>query len=178
MNGLEFLHLSAQFALLSLLSVGGVSAILADTHRLLVVERHGLSDAGFAQGVALGQAMPGPNILVVAVLGWMAAGPLGLIACLGGILLPSTLLVWRFSAWARQHRDSRLLRAFQLGCAPLVLGLTLAGCVVLARPYLSEGRWLGFALLAAVALGSAWRPKWPPLAWLAVGAVAGALGWV
>jgi len=178
MSGLDFLHLSAQFALLSLLSVGGVSAILADTQRLLVVERGWLSDAGFAQGVALGQAMPGPNILVVAVLGWMAAGPLGLLACLGGVMLPSTLLVWRFSAWARRNRHSRGLRAFQLGAAPLVLGLTLAGCVVLARPYLTEGLWLGFALLAVVAVGSAWRPKVPPLVWLALGAGLGALGWV
>ena len=178
MSATEFLHLTAQFALLSLLSVGGVSAILADTQRLLVVERGWLSDAGFAQGVALGQAMPGPNILVVAVLGWMAAGPTGLLACLAGVLLPSTLVVWRFSAWARQNRESRMLRAFQLGCAPLVLGLTLAGSVVLARPYLSNDRWLGFGLLAMVALGSAWRPKIPPLAWLGLGAGLGAIGWV
>ena len=174
----DFLHLAGQFAILSLLSVGGFSAILADAQRLLVVERGWLTDASFAHGVAIGQAAPGPNILVVAVLGWMAAGPLGLIACLGGVLLPSTLLVWRFSAWARHNQDRRLLRAFQAGCAPLVLGLTASGAALLAKPYLSSGEWHSWLLVAAVALGCAWRPRLPPLAWLMLGAGLGAMGWV
>lgn len=175
----EFLLLALQFALLSLLSIGGYATVLPDVQRQLVVERGWLSEAGFAQAVALGQSAPGPNIMVIGVLGWMAAGPLGLLACLGGILLPSTLLVWRFSRWAGANREHRLLRAFQIGAAPLVLGLTLASGWLLARPVLDNQRWAsGLLLLAATAIGSAWRPKLPPLAWLAGGALLGGLGLV
>lgn len=172
MSGADWLALFLQCCALSLLTIGGYATVLPDLHRQLVVERGWLGDAAFAQGVALGQVVPGPNILVVGVLGYLGAGWMGLTACLAGILLPSSLLVWRASRWVREQREHRLLRAFQLGSAPLVLGLTLASGWLLARPVYEGGP--DALLLAAVALGSAWRPKWPPLAWLALGALAGA----
>lgn len=175
MNATDLLQVAGQFALLSLLSIGGVNAILADSQRILVSQHRWLDDAGFAQAVALGQAAPGPNILLVAVLGWMGAGPWGLLACLGGVLIPSTLLVWRFSRWAGAHQQHAALLAFQRGCAPLVLGLTLAGAWVLAKPYGQSG-WPAWALVALVAVGTA-RTKLPPLAWLALGAAGGVAGW-
>ncbi|MBN8504597.1 MAG: chromate transporter [Burkholderiales bacterium] len=177
MNATELLSLFLQCCLLSLLTIGGYATVLPDLQRQLVAERGWLSDAGFAQGVALGQVVPGPNILVIGVLGWMAAGAAGLLATLIGILLPSSLLVWRAGSWVRQNRDHRLLLAFQVGSMPLVLGLTLASAWLLAKPMLSQGAG-GFALLALISLGSAWRAKWPPLLWLAVGAAAGVLGWI
>jgi chromate transporter len=175
----DFLMLAAQFALLSLLSIGGYATVLPDVHRQLVLQRGWLDDAGFAQAVALGQSAPGPNIMVIGVLGWMAAGPLGLLACLGGILLPSTLLVWRVSRWARGNGQHPLLRAFQIGSAPLVLGLTLASGWLLARPLLVSERVAGgVLLLGLVAMGSALKPRWAPLLWIAFGAGAGVMGWV
>lgn len=162
---------------LSLLTIGGYATVLPDLHRHMVLERHWLSEAGFAQGVALGQVVPGPNILVLGVLGWLAAGWPGLAACLAGILLPSTLLVWRAARWVQYHRHHPGLLAFKAGSAPLVLGLTLASGWLLAQPMIGQG--LGaLALLALVAIGSAWRSRWPPLLWLLAGAVAGWFGWV
>lgn len=179
MTLLDFAWLAAQFALLSLLTIGGYATVLPEVHRQLVTERGWLSDAAFAQGVALGQSAPGPNIMVIGVLGYLAAGPLGLLACLGGILLPSTLLVWRVSRWARANREHAWLVAFQVGAAPLVLGLTLASGWLLARPVLDSERLVaGVGLLGFVAVGSAWRGKWPPLLWLAIGAACGVLGLV
>lgn len=176
MSVVELLGLFLQCCLLSLLTIGGYATVLPDLQRQLVAEGAWLSDAAFAQGVALGQVVPGPNILVIGVLGWMAAGAPGLAATLLGILLPSSLLVWRAGAWVRRQREHRLLRAFQVGSMPLVLGLTLASGWLLAKPMLTQGAG-GFALLLLVTVGSAWRAKWPPLLWLAVGAVAGLLGW-
>lgn len=172
----DLLAVAAQFALLSLLSLGGVNAILADSHRILVQQRHWLTDTDFAQAVALGQAAPGPNVMVVGVMGWMAAGPWGLLACLGGVLLPSTLVVWHFNRWAQAHPEHRALRAFQEGCAPLVLGLSLAGAWVLIQPYAEAGipAW-GLVGLVAV-ISARWRS--PPVIWLGLAAAAGALGWV
>lgn len=166
-----FLDLFLQCALLSLLTIGGYATVLPDLQRQLVDQRHWLSELDFAQGVALGQAIPGPNILVVGVLGWMAAGWPGLLAMLVGILLPSSLLMWRAARWVRERRDHPWLRAFQAGSAPLVLGLTLASAWLLARPMLAG--WGDALALVLIAAGSAWRPKSPPLLWLALGALAG-----
>jgi chromate transporter len=172
----DWLGLFAQFLLLSLLTIGGYATVLPDAHRVLVTQRGLLDEAGFAQAVALGQVAPGPNILVIGMLGWTAAGWAGLAACLVGILLPSTLLVAAVSRWVRGHREHAALRAFQVGSAPLVLGLTLASGGLLALPFLhSAGAVL---LLLAVAVGVALQPRWPPLGWLALGAAAGAAGWV
>ena len=174
MTGLEFAELFAQFCLLSLLSIGGYVTVLPDVHRHLVEQRQWLDEAGFAQAVALGQSAPGPNILVIGVLGWAAAGPLGLVACLGGILLPSSLLVLRVGRWARANREHALQRAFQTGSAPLVLGLSLASAALLATPFLhAVSAWL---LLLGVALATIQAPRVPPVAWIALGALAGALG--
>lgn len=169
----EILQVAAQFMLLSLLSIGGVSAVLADSQRILVDEHHWLSASAFTESVALAQAAPGPNFLVMAVVGWMGAGPLGLLACLGGILLPSTLLCWRFGHWADLNRQHPALLAFQRGCAPLVLGLTLSGAWVLAKPFGQAG-WPAWSWVACVALGAV-RLSWPPLVWLGLGAGLGVL---
>lgn len=171
------LSLFGQFMLLSLLSIGGYATVLPDAHRHLVEQRGLLSDTEFAQAVALGQVNPGPNILIMGMLGWAAAGWSGLLACLLGILLPSTLLVWRVSLWVRRHRDHPALCAFQAGSLPLVLGLTFASALLLAQPFVRNGV-LAWLLLATVAAGMAWKPRLPPLAWLVLGGCAGALGWV
>ena len=97
MSGADWLALFLQCCALSLLTIGGYATVLPDLHRQLVVERGWLGDAAFAQGVALGQVVPGPNILVVGVQGYLGAGWMGLTTCLAGILLPSSLLVWRAS---------------------------------------------------------------------------------
>jgi chromate transporter len=181
---LDLLQLAAQFGLLSLLSVGGYVTVLPDVHRQLVITRGLLDDASFAQAVALGQASPGPNIIVIGVLGYAAAGPWGLVACLGGILLPSTLLVVYAGRWARGHAEHWALRAFKAGTPPLLVGLTAASAWLLALPTVSQSlehwpRNLGaVALLAAVAMGCQRWPMLPPVAWLLAGAVAGVAGWV
>lgn len=174
MSGPDLLGLFAQFLLLSLLTIGGYATVLPDAHRVLVMQRGLLDEAGFAQAVALGQVAPGPNILVIGMLGWTAAGWAGLAACLVGILLPSTLLLAAVSRWVRGHRDNVWLRAFHVGSAPLVLGLTLVSGGLLALPFVHRANSL--VLLGAVALGVALKPRWPPLGWIALGAAAGVAG--
>src|SRR5258706_13600256 len=62
------------FSLLSLIAVGGAITVIPEMHRS-VVEVHGwMSGAQFADLFALAQAAPGPNILVVSLIGWKVAG--------------------------------------------------------------------------------------------------------
>ena len=76
---------------------------------------------------------PGPNLLFVAVIGWNVAGLAGAAVTMIGILIPSTTLALASTRWGAQRRDSRGVRAFTAGMAPLTLGLLLATGWVLDR---------------------------------------------
>ena len=175
----DLLGLGAHFALLSLLSVGGVIAAAPDMHRYAAVEHRWISSADFSASIALAQAAPGPNVLFVAVLGWVIAGPLGMLATSVGILLPSSLISLLAGRATSRRRESRAVRAFSTGLGPLVIGLLFATSWLLAAPYVAApAHRVGAAVLivasAAVMLATRWSPMWL----IAAGAVAGALGWV
>lgn len=171
----SWLALFAHFLLLSLLAVGGAMATAPDMQRFVVEERAWLTDAGFTASVALGQAAPGPNVLFVAVVGWNVGGPLGVLATMAGNLLPSTLLALTADRWGERHRQSRALRSFKAGMAPLTLGLLLSTGWILTEP--TRGQWGARVLVigtVVLMLRTRLGPLWP----IAVGAVVGALGWI
>ena len=134
------LHL--HFCMLSLLAVGGALAIVPEMHRYLVNDLHLLSESAFSQSVTLAQIAPGPNILLVAVMGWniglqtaggadagawaIASGLLMALGLLTAAVLPSSLLSYFMVRWLQQHQQARSVRAFKSGMVPLVMGLMLS----------------------------------------------------
>jgi chromate transporter len=175
----DLLGLFTHFLVLSLLAVGGAITTVPDMHRYIVVEHHWLTDAQFSASIALAQAAPGPNVLFVAVLGWNVAGALGALATMTGILAPSTVLSLWATRWGHQRRETRGVRAFTAGLTPLTLGLLLSTGWVLAEPYLRNPahRWGALALIGLSVLAML-RTRLSPMWLVALGAGAGALGWV
>jgi chromate transporter len=169
----DWLGLFAQFLMLSMLAVGGAMATAPDMHRYLVVEHGWLSDAQFTSSIAIAQAAPGPNLLFVAVLGWNVAGIAGTLATMLGILIPSTTLAITATRWGAQRRDSRGVRAFTAGMAPLTLGLLLATGYVLTEPSRHSAGALALVAITVLAVG---RFNVSPIWMVALGALVGALG--
>jgi chromate transporter len=169
----EWLGLFAQFLMLSMLAVGGAMATAPDMHRYMVVEHGWLSDAQFTSSIAIAQAAPGPNLLFVAVLGWNVAGLAGTLATMLGILIPSTTLAITATRWGSQRRDSRGVRAFTAGMAPLTLGLLLATGYVLTEPSRHSAGALALVAITVLAVG---RFNVSPIWMVALGALVGALG--
>ncbi len=142
MSLLFWLQLHMHFCMLSLLAVGGALAIVPEMHRYLVNDLQLLTEATFSQSVTLAQIAPGPNILLVAVMGWniglQAAGGFemgwaaigaGLLMALGlltAAVLPSSLLSYFMGKWLQRHQHARSVRAFKSGMLPLVMGLMLS----------------------------------------------------
>ena len=168
--------LALDFAMLSLLSVGGASSVLPEMHRSLV-EVHGwMTSTEFAELYALAQASPGPNVLVVSLFGWQAAGLAGAVVTTLAMVIPSSVLtfyadrlLWRSAgaaAW-REIIDNAL--------APITVGLIAASGVLVASANASHV--MSLLLTAACALIS-WRTKLHPLWMIAVGAAAGIAGLV
>ena len=169
-----FLH----FLTLSLLSIGGAMSTAPEMHRLLVHDRGWLTDADFTTAIALAQAAPGPNVLFVPVLGFQVAGLLGAAAALVGILLPSTLLSLGVSRWGSRRRDTPAVRAFTAGLAPVTVGLMFSSGWVLALPFVREpAHRVGGIVLIAATVVAMLRTRLAPIWLIALGAVAGALGW-
>lgn len=194
LNPADWLSLFNHFASLSLLAVGGAITAAPEMHRYLVDETHWLSESQFTSSIALAQAAPGPNILFVALMGfhvgmnagaglgggWLSVGlsSLGVLLCMVGIMLPSSVLCYGATRWAHQHRDKLGIRAFKAGMAPIVIALLLstAWLLTLSRNQ-PERDWPLYVVTALTTL-VVWRTQVHMLWLIGLGALLGALGWV
>jgi len=169
-------ELTAQFLLLSMLSIGGANAIIPEIHRRVVDVQHWMTDADFAQLFALSQAAPGPNVLIVSLVGWKVAGVVGGVLALLAMSGPSSILTYAVAhAWER-FRDAPWRIAIQHGLAPVTVGLILASGYVLTRAA-DQSSWIAYGVtLATLLLSLATRLH--PLWFLAIAGAAGALGWI
>src|SRR3954447_6881516 len=85
------------FLRLGCTSFGGPVAHLGYYRADLVARRHWLSEATFADLVALCQFMPGPASSQTGMaIGLLRAGPLGMLAAWAGFTLPSALTMTAF----------------------------------------------------------------------------------
>lgn len=174
----DLFGLFAQFFILSLLAVGGVITTAPGMHRYVAIEHHWISDAQFTASIAIAQAAPGPNVLFVAVIGWNVAGPLGALATMSGILLPSTALSLFTSRWGAKRRETRGMRAFTTGMTPITIGLLIATGWVLAQPYLADSSHAAGAIaLMALSIIVMVKTKLSPMWLVGLGAIVGGLGW-
>lgn len=169
----EVAELAGVFGQLSLVSVGGINAVLPELKRQ-VVERHGwMSAADFAALYALAQAAPGPNMLVSTLIGWHVAGIAGALAATGALIGPCAVLTFLVAgAWHRfRDRPWRLL--VQAGLMPVTAGLVVAAAVVLSEATAISAGHAGLTAVAAALLAAT---RLHPLWVLGAGAALGAAG--
>lgn len=82
------------FLKIGLVGFGGGIAVLAQIRTLTVRKRHWLTDAEFAEGVALAQALPGTSAgNSVTYIGVRLRGWRGAVAAMSGFILPSMLIM-------------------------------------------------------------------------------------
>jgi chromate transporter len=182
----DWLSLFMHYASLSLLCVGGAIATAPDMHRFLVQEKAWLTDPQFSASIAIAQAAPGPNVLFTALMGWnvgLNAGglwtaALGMVLCLGGIMLPSSVLVYLTAHWSHRNRDLRGVRAFKQGMGPLVVALLVATGWILATAHgYAWTNWPAWAVTLVTTL-VVWRTRVHLLWLLGAGAILGWFGWI
>ena len=117
-----FADLLAPFALLSLMAFGGGNSALPEMHRIAVEQHHWMSDQTFTELFALAQAAPGPNILVVTLIGLQVAGIAGACAATAAMCLPSSFLIYYLFGFWEGLREWSWRPAIELGgsawCCP------------------------------------------------------------
>ena len=172
----SLLQIAATFASLSLVAIGGANAIVPDIHRRIVETLGWMDDRTFANLFAIAQTAPGPNVLIVSLIGWHVAGMSGLLVATLAMIVPSSLLAYGASRLLTRFAGTRTVVAIQRGLVPITVGLILAGGVVMGRA--ADHGALSFAatlLTALYVFASDWNPLWA----LAAAAAASLLGsWV
>jgi chromate transporter len=158
------------FGVLSLFAVGGANSAVPEIHRVAVEVRHWMTDQQFADAYAISQLSPGPNVLIVTLIGYTVAGLSGALAATVAMCGPSALLAYVVSGLLQRSSDARWPRIIQAALVPLSIGLMGATGMILALT--ADRNWTA-ALVTAMAAAIAFTTRLNPL-WLLV--AGGALG--
>ena len=134
------------FSLLSLLAVGGGTAVLPEMQTLLA-QNFAISHTQFVHIYSIGQIAPGPNMLMVLVIGFQVAGALGAAVVLFSFFLPSSILcLYAGRLWER-FGESPWRRSVQDALEPISIGLMASGVYAVAKASIVSPTTLILALI-------------------------------
>jgi chromate transporter len=168
------IELFLEFVLLSFIAFGGATALLPEMHRVIVEQHQWMNDTTFTHLYAIAQAAPGPNVLVVTLIGWEVAGLAGALAATVAMCLPMSVLIYLLIDRWESFAGKRWQQAVSLGVAPLAVGLIFSGATLIATSAgLSPAGWI---LVVAVVFANLRFRELHPLWLIAAGAVLGISG--
>lgn len=126
-------QIAAVFVPLSLVTIGGGQAIIADIQRQ-VVDVHGwMTHAQFAVDFAISRMAPGPGSLLATLIGWQIAGFWGAVVATLALLGPTGILIYGVThVWTR-YKGANWQLALERGLRPVASGMILAAGWVLLK---------------------------------------------
>ena len=169
-DGDILIMLAVQFAIMSLLALGGANAVVPEMHRQAVELRGWMTPREFTDMFAISQAAPGPNVMLVTLIGYHVAGVAGALVTTLAMCGPTAVLAHFLGRTWDRFKDAHWRVVVQAGLVPISVGLVGASAIVLTRA--SDHNWVAGVITAATAV-TAYSTRWNPL-WL-IG-IAGVLG--
>lgn len=159
---------AALFLTFSQIALSGFGGTLPWAYRVLIERKAWLSQREFAETLALGQLLPGPNICnMAAMIGYRYAGYRGAAAAVAGLLGSPFLIMLAVGILYQRYGELPLMQHALTGMSAVASGLVLSTGIKMAAGMRRHWRpWL-FAALAFAAVGVL---RWPLLA--VVGALA------
>lgn len=134
---------------IGLTGFGGVNAWARD---LLVDRKRWLTEAEYAETLAMGQVLPGPNALNCAIgVGMRFAGGWGALAASVGLFAGPMALLAALGAAYDAYGDHPAVRAVLTGIAAAAAGMVLGTAAKMATR-LKPTRWLALVGVAALVL--------------------------
>jgi chromate transporter len=152
--------LAVQFAILSLFAIGGAMAVVPEMHR---------------QAVDVAHWMTGPNIIIVTLIGFKAAGIPGALVATLAMCGPTCVLTYYVSRTFDKYKDAQWRIVVQAGLVPVSVGLFGAGAFVIARA--ADVSAVAFAITLGTAAIAYWT-RFNPLWMFAAAGLLGYLGYV
>ncbi|RKG40091.1 chromate transporter [Acinetobacter rongchengensis] len=121
------------FTQLSLLAFGGGNAILPEMQHQVVTVHQWMTAEQFSSMFAMAQAAPGPNMMIVPLVGWHVAGPLGLFVTSLAKFGPSSIItVYALKFW-NNFKDHPFRAKFEKALKPITVGLVLVSAWIIAQ---------------------------------------------
>ena len=165
--------LAWRFMLLGLVAIGGANAVVPEMHRYVVEVERWMTDGEFAALFAIANAAPGPNVLIVTLVGWHVAGLAGALVTTAAMIGPTGLIVYGvFQLWNRME-NAPWRPAVQNGLSAVTVGLVAATAWILTLTTATNWR-LGAVAVATAAVS--YLTKVNPLWCFAAAAGLGAAG--
>jgi chromate transporter len=127
--------------------------------------QHWMTDKQFADVFAISQMSPGPNVLIVTLIGYSVAGLAGALVATLAMCVPTAVLAYCVSRLLTRSSHSRWPAIIQAALVPLSIGLMAASGLILALT--SDRTWTAALLtVASAVLAAATRlnPFWMLLA--------------
>ena len=145
-----YLTLAAFFATTSLFAIGGANSAVPEIHRFAVDVQHWLTDQQFSETFALAQLTPGPNIIIVTLIGYHVAGVLGGLVTTLAMTGPTCIFAYFVGRTSDRYKGAAWHSAVSRGLVPVTLGLLASSAAVIATT--SEYSWLAVAITAGTAI--------------------------
>ncbi len=165
--------LAGHFALMSLFAIGGANAAVPEMHRFVVDVMGWMSDRQFADLFAIAQVTPGPNVIIVTLIGYHVAGLSGALVTTAAMCGPTCVFaVVVARAWER-FREHRWRMIVAAGLIPVSIGLLAASALVVAT---SVGHGMMSAIIIVITAATTYWTRLNPLWLFAAAALAGGAG--
>lgn len=175
-DGGEIWVLAANIAILSLMTIGGgMVTVLPELHRQ-VVDVHGwITSEQFTDFFAIAQASPGPNMMVVTLIGFQVGGIPGGLLATAAVTAPTCTLAYFASRLWNRFRHARWRMMVQAGLVPVSVGLVAASAYTIAR---EADTTLVAVVLTIVSAALLTLTRTHPLLLFAAGGILGVFGLV
>ncbi len=173
LDGGLLLTLFGYFALMSLMAIGGANGALPEMHRLAVEVKGWMTDRQFADMFAIAQVTPGPNVIIVTLIGYHVAGIPGAIVTTLAMCGPACAFAIFVSRIWDRFKNAPWRIAVQAGLVPVSIGLLAASALIVARA--ASTSWLSIALTLVTA-GVTYKFSLNPLWIFAAAALLGLFG--
>jgi chromate transporter len=161
MNDDVLIKLFGYFALMSLVAIGGANSAVPEMHRMAVEVEHWMTERQFTDIFALAQVTPGPNVIIVALIGYHVAGVSGALVATLAMCGPTCLFAFYIGRVWERFKDARWRVAIQAGLLPISIGLIFASAFVVAWATAQNGAALVLILVtAAVTYATRLNPLW------------------
>lgn len=152
MNFTILLKILGVFALLSIMAIGGGTSVLPEMKSLTIDQMHWLTEDQFRDIYSIGQLAPGPNMLMVIVIGYHVLGVPGAAAAFIAFFLPCCIIALVANRLWHRFEKTVWCVPVQRGMAPIVVGLMLAGTIAIARTAITNQTTLAFAAVVFIIL--------------------------
>jgi chromate transporter len=153
--------LALNFAFMSLFAIGGANAAVPEMHRLSVAVMHWMTDKQFADMYALAQMAPGPNVLIVTLIGYHVAGFVGGVVATAGMCGPACVFAFWFARTWDRFKGAKWRTIVEAALLPLSLGLVAASAFVVTRAAGHSPGTVGIITTTAViAFATRLNPLW------------------